>query len=199
MPTQPKPRGKRRPHRRQEILDAAISLFAERGYHATGMNDIGAVVGISGPGIYRHFNSKESILEAAIEDAAETMLRRVTKIAEETADPAERLERLVAHAVRNLVDNHELYATAINERRNLSDQAQALFARSQRLRVEEWALPLAEIRPELSQTQARYLVTIAQSMLILSSQEHQELDADRFARLLHNSAMAALLDAPRAA
>ena len=40
---------KRRPYRRDEILAAAVKLFHERGYHATGMDDIGAEAGISGP------------------------------------------------------------------------------------------------------------------------------------------------------
>ena len=48
--------------RREEILDAAAGLFADRGYHGVSIDDIGAAVGMSGPGIYRHFASKEDIL-----------------------------------------------------------------------------------------------------------------------------------------
>ena len=65
---------KRRPYRRDEILAAAVKLFHERGYHATGMDDIGAEAGISGPAIYRHFKGKEEILEVLLLDAAQTGL-----------------------------------------------------------------------------------------------------------------------------
>ena len=46
--------------RREEILDAAARLFAERGYHGVSIDDIGAAVGMSGPGFYRHFAGKEA-------------------------------------------------------------------------------------------------------------------------------------------
>jgi len=48
--------------RREEILDAAARLFAERGYHGVSIDDIGSAVGMSGPGIYRHFAGKEDVL-----------------------------------------------------------------------------------------------------------------------------------------
>ena len=62
----------RRPsNRRDLILGAAIHLFHERGYHATGVDDIGEAVDVSGPAIYRHFASKEDILVEAIRLAAD--------------------------------------------------------------------------------------------------------------------------------
>src|ERR1700748_3691563 len=59
--------GARRPRvrgeaRRTEILEAAALLFARRGYHGVTIDDIGAAVGMSGPGIYRHFTGKEDVL-----------------------------------------------------------------------------------------------------------------------------------------
>ncbi|NMO02421.1 TetR/AcrR family transcriptional regulator [Gordonia sp. TBRC 11910] len=50
--------------RRTEILDAAAQLFAARGFGPTGVDDIGAAVGITGPSVYRHFPSKAAILIA---------------------------------------------------------------------------------------------------------------------------------------
>lgn len=192
---QPRPRTKRRPYRRQQILDAAITLFAERGYHDTGMNDIGAIVGITGPGIYRHFPSKEAILEAAIEDAAEQMLTQVRQIAEGTEDPRERLDLLVANAVHNLMGNHELYLTAINERRNLSAEARALFSRSQRLRVEEWSVPLQEVRPSLTDAEARFIVSATQGMLVSSGNFDGNIEDAELEVFLFNLALTTLLGA----
>jgi AcrR family transcriptional regulator len=48
--------------RRGEILDAALSVFGEKGYEAGTMREIAARVGVSEPAIYRHYESKEAIL-----------------------------------------------------------------------------------------------------------------------------------------
>lgn len=50
------------PTRRDEILDAAAQLFADQGFASTGMDEIGAAVGITGPSVYKHFPSKIAIL-----------------------------------------------------------------------------------------------------------------------------------------
>lgn len=53
--------------RREEILDAASALFAERGYHGASLRDISRRVGISHPGMLHHFASKELLLGAVID------------------------------------------------------------------------------------------------------------------------------------
>lgn len=45
-----------------QIRAAALGLFAERGYPATTMADIGAAVGIRGPSLYKHVPSKQDLL-----------------------------------------------------------------------------------------------------------------------------------------
>lgn len=53
--------------RREEILDAASVLFAERGYHGASLRDISRRVGISHPGMLHHFASKETLLGAVVD------------------------------------------------------------------------------------------------------------------------------------
>ena len=53
--------------RREAILTAAAQLFADRGYAAVGMDDIGAAAGVTGPAIYRHFGAKASVLTAVFD------------------------------------------------------------------------------------------------------------------------------------
>ena len=58
---------RRRPKdRRQSIEAAAAELFAARGFAGTGMADIAAEVGITPGAIYRHFSSKEDLLERIV-------------------------------------------------------------------------------------------------------------------------------------
>ncbi|MGN0588953.1 MAG: TetR/AcrR family transcriptional regulator, partial [Ruminiclostridium sp.] len=49
------------------MLDAALTLFAERGYDGTGVDLIAENAGLKGPSIYKHFKGKEDILDALIE------------------------------------------------------------------------------------------------------------------------------------
>lgn len=49
---------------RQRLLDAAVTAFAERGFHATSTRDIAAAAGMSPAAVYVHHKSKEELLYA---------------------------------------------------------------------------------------------------------------------------------------
>ena len=49
---------------KEKIFDAAVELFAERGYDGVSIRDIGRAVGISEAAVYRHYSGKEEILES---------------------------------------------------------------------------------------------------------------------------------------
>jgi AcrR family transcriptional regulator len=59
---------------RDEIIDAAFEVFAERGYHAAGVADIAAHVGIGHSTFYRHFDGKRDILDQVISGLIERLL-----------------------------------------------------------------------------------------------------------------------------
>lgn len=58
------------PGRRGEILDAALQVFAEKGYAGGSMRDIAGRVGVSEPALYRHFPGKEALFLALVRVAA---------------------------------------------------------------------------------------------------------------------------------
>lgn len=60
--------------RTAQLLRAASHLFAERGYAAVSIGDVGSAVGISGPALYRHFRSKPALLGAVLIDISERLL-----------------------------------------------------------------------------------------------------------------------------
>lgn len=53
---------KQKRNTREEILDVALSLFSTRGYDATSLSDISAMLGVSKAALFKHFDSKEEIL-----------------------------------------------------------------------------------------------------------------------------------------
>ncbi|MDO8963603.1 MAG: helix-turn-helix domain-containing protein [Coriobacteriia bacterium] len=61
------------PGRRGEILDAAMGVFAERGYDGGSMRDIAKGVGVSEPALYRHFAGKEALFLALMRAAGGRM------------------------------------------------------------------------------------------------------------------------------
>ena len=62
------------PTRRDQILDTAARLFAQRGFHGVSIADLGAACGISGPALYKHFAGKESILAEMLVGISEELL-----------------------------------------------------------------------------------------------------------------------------
>jgi AcrR family transcriptional regulator len=71
--------------RRAEILEAALDLFAERGYHDTGVADIASRLRMSHGTFYRYFESKRDILDHVID---ELIARIAAAVATENAPGA---------------------------------------------------------------------------------------------------------------
>jgi AcrR family transcriptional regulator len=59
-------REKLREERRRQILEAALSVFAQKGFHAANVSDVAAQAGVSQGTIYWYFESKEELLTAAL-------------------------------------------------------------------------------------------------------------------------------------
>ena len=62
--------------RRQQLLDVACDVFAERGFHATSMDDIAEAAGVTKPVLYQHFPSKRALYVELLDDTGDQLLRR---------------------------------------------------------------------------------------------------------------------------
>ncbi len=81
--------------RRQQLLDTAAQLFAQRGYSGATTAELARAAGVTEPIIYRHFSSKRDLFIALIDQTGEETIRLWEKHLSETTDPAERLRRLI--------------------------------------------------------------------------------------------------------
>jgi AcrR family transcriptional regulator len=194
----PRPRKKRRPHRRSEIILAATQLFHEKGYHATGMDDIGAAAGITGPAIYRHFRSKEDILERIVLDRASEALERAHEIVETAATPVDALRGLVTLYVDTILENPSLAFVGVFERRTLAGDIKANLERAERLHFEEWVHALTQARPELTDTEARVMVQGANGLGLMAAIYRSGLPREVLSPLIVDMMMNALLVERRA-
>ena len=145
----------RDPDRRDRILRAAVTLLAERGYHAVSMADIGGAAGIVGSGVYRHFESKSAVLLALLEEVMERLLRSAGDAVGSGRPDPEVLAQLVRGQVSFAVDDGLLLRLYQREVHTLPDADQRRLRRMQRHYVEEWVHTLRELRPELSDAAAR--------------------------------------------
>ena len=84
---------------KDQILAAALTLFAEKGYDGVGVDEIGAAVGMKGPSLYKHFRGKEAILDALIARMTLYYEERFGSADQETAYP-ETLEALAEESLR---------------------------------------------------------------------------------------------------
>lgn len=93
--------------RREEILSAAGTLFAESGYHGTSVRDIAGAVGMQAASLYAHVQRKEDLLHLIVDRAADEFVAAIAPIAADHGRPvAARLRAaLCAHldvVARNL-------------------------------------------------------------------------------------------------
>lgn len=175
---------KHRPHRRERILHEAVALFSERGFTDTGIDEIGAAAGISGPGIYRHFESKQQILEEALRSASERVLERTHSIVEHAGSPREAFDQLISGLVGAVVDAPALLAVLYRERHHLDRQARAAMDETYYLYVEEWVKVLVQIHSSLTDEEARVAMHAVMAIAFSSAQFQSGLPLERLAPLV---------------
>ena len=90
----PKPR-QRPKDRRDQIIRVAAESFSQRGYFATGVDQIAGEVGISGPALYRHFPNKYALFSETVRTLGADLERAVEVVPELPEDPEQELRLLI--------------------------------------------------------------------------------------------------------
>ncbi|MGH3635490.1 MAG: TetR/AcrR family transcriptional regulator [Mycobacterium sp.] len=142
-------------------MAAAADLVARKGYHAVSMAELGSAAGITGSGVYRHFDSKSAVLVALFDRVIDDLLRDEQQILDTTSDLAQALDRLIAGQVEFVVSDRELARVYYNEINNVPDEDRRRLRRKQRLYLEEWVHLVDELRDDLSDADARTVVHAA--------------------------------------
>jgi AcrR family transcriptional regulator len=89
-------RWERRPDERpNEILDAALAVFAERGYRNTRLEHVGEAAGVTKGTIYHYFANKEDLLLRAIEHRREEAFGRIDEVLRDKSAPVSTRLRLL--------------------------------------------------------------------------------------------------------
>lgn len=152
--------------RRDEIADAAAGLFAQRGYDAVSVDDIGAAVGIAGPSIYNHFTSKQDLLLCSLGRGQALLQEALADALAGAESPAEALRRVVGSYVDLTYDHSDLVTNLVAESRNLGEEHQDAARRARLDYLGQWVSLLQELRPVENLVVWQLKVQAAQLMAI---------------------------------
>jgi AcrR family transcriptional regulator len=101
--------------RRDQIAQAALRIIASKGTRALSVAAVARQVGLVPSAIYRHFESKDRLLDATLEHLGDRLLSNVHLAAEETDDPLERLRRLLTRHLRLIRENQAIPRVIFSE------------------------------------------------------------------------------------
>ena len=95
------------------ILDAAIKVFAQRGYYGSRVSDITEEAGIAYGLAYRYFRSKDDLLIAIFEDRWSRYLEKIGEIDRDFFDPRDKLRSVIQYIFKSYQQNPDMMKVLI--------------------------------------------------------------------------------------
>jgi AcrR family transcriptional regulator len=106
--------------RREELLDLAAAMFAERGLRATTVRDIADAAGILSGSLYHHFASKEEMVDEVLRSFLDWLFARYQHIIDTEPNPLERFKGLFMASFHAIEDHHAEVVIYQDEAKRLS-------------------------------------------------------------------------------
>lgn len=95
----------RKAEKRALIIDAAVDVFAERGFHPARVSDIARRAGVADGTIYLYFKNKEDLLLSIFEEKMDVLLGAMHAAMETTDDPIEQIRLFARHHFLQVREN----------------------------------------------------------------------------------------------
>jgi AcrR family transcriptional regulator len=91
---EPRPHASRLPaaRRREQLLEVALQVFGELGFHPASMNDVAEAAGVTKPVLYQHFRSKRELYKQVLSDVGDQLLAAIAKATAAAESPHEQVE-----------------------------------------------------------------------------------------------------------
>jgi AcrR family transcriptional regulator len=107
---------------RQRLVDAAVELFATRGFQAISLRDLAGHVGLHAGSLYHHIENKEGLLFELIESALSDLQATTEHCLSGAKNPAERLHRFVQAFVSFTLNEKDRLVLVTREFVNLNEE-----------------------------------------------------------------------------
>jgi AcrR family transcriptional regulator len=195
---------------RRKIVDAAAALMAERGFAGTSIAAVSQRSGLPSGSIYWHFESKEALLGAVMEEGARRWFDALPRVDDLPTDPAERTAALF-EAVDASLESHpeflRLLLLIALERRDVDPTSLAVIRRVRELALERIRRMLVFLLTplKLRNTQtladefARLVLVVADGAFVAQHIDPEQADVRRSFGLLRRALTALALEMDSAA
>jgi len=124
--------------RREEILEAAVQLFAEHGYPETDMQVLADTLGVGKGTLYRYFPSKQDLFLAAVDRAMLKLREAVDASIVGVDDPLEQVRRAIHTYLAYVAAHPELAELLIQERAQFKDRKKPTYFEYRAANAERW-------------------------------------------------------------
>jgi AcrR family transcriptional regulator len=153
------------PARREQILDVSVQVFARNGFHSTSMNDVAEAAGVTKPVLYQHFDSKQDLYLALLEEAGLRLRNAVAKGVASATNGKEMTELGFKAYFRWVAEDHDAFLLLFGSRANRDEESTVAI---RRITAEAAAaiapLIAADIAPDHQRTLAHGLVGMAEGV-----------------------------------
>jgi TetR/AcrR family transcriptional regulator, cholesterol catabolism regulator len=112
--------------RREEIIETAIDLFDELGYHKASVRDITERMGLTKAAIYYHFKNKEEILFNIVDQATKELLYIFKSSISDDKEPIDNLRDLIVNQILYMKVHRKKVKILVEDKRFLSGELNAL-------------------------------------------------------------------------
>ena len=115
------------PNRRKSILEAARRLFSDNGFHGVSIADISREVNVSPAILYRHFDSKQAIYDAVVEELSSKRESYVDTVINHGTSFEDVLQGMTRTYIRSIADNPDILRIEMQSLLDGSSATNAFF------------------------------------------------------------------------
>jgi TetR/AcrR family transcriptional regulator, fatty acid metabolism regulator protein len=101
--------------KRRQILDAAVRVFAHKGFHTSRVGDIAEEAGVAHGLLYHYFSSKDEVLETIFRDNWTVLVERIRAVSDSGGPAREQLRHIAAILLRTWLHQPDVVRVVIRE------------------------------------------------------------------------------------
>jgi len=124
-----------RPATRERVLEAALGVFSEKGFHVATMDEVAERAGVGKGTLYRHFANKETLFTELVRQRLEELEMKARTILDGQDDVLTMIAKYIRVYFEFFDRNQRLYRLIVQERHDLGGQVQDLYLKQVKRRI----------------------------------------------------------------
>ncbi|MCE3552204.1 TetR/AcrR family transcriptional regulator [Pseudonocardia sp. RS11V-5] len=176
---------------RTRILDAAVECLAATGFDGTSLSAVAGRAGVSRPTVYRHFGSREQLVESALLRLSEQIVERIWESARGAGSAAELVVETTLRARYEFRTQPALAPVAFPDRSTFALARASLSAEALAM-TKRFLTPVLRFQPELEAELDEIAETVIRFLLSLVWFDGDAADEDALRGYLHRRLVPAL-------